>query len=239
MEDLNLVKEIADNYSKVKDRIESACAGCGRDPSSVTLIAVVKTFGPETIRAAYSAGLMHFGESYAQDFRDKAAALDDLPGLHWHYIGKIQTNKVRYIAGKTELIHAVDRIETAEAISKRNSDNSSPQDILVSVNLGQEITKSGIDEDNIIALCSRLNELRGIRLRGFMCLPPWSDNPEDSRPFFRRLAKIREKVYKALPETGADQLSMGMSHDLETAIEEGATMIRVGTALLGERNRRK
>ncbi|MFW6369166.1 MAG: YggS family pyridoxal phosphate-dependent enzyme [Myxococcota bacterium] len=146
----SIKRDIEEKLGQVRARIEAACARAGRNPSSVTLIGVVKTFGPEVVRAAYDAGLRHFGESYAQDLRDKTEVLSDLPDVHWHFIGRLQTNKVRYLAGKVELVHALDRMEAALALSKRlERMDLAPLDVLISVNLGGESSKSGVAEHEL------------------------------------------------------------------------------------------
>ncbi len=234
-----LEQRITERTHRIHERIVDAASRADRDPDEVTLIAVVKTFGPEVIRAAYRAGLRHFGESYAQDLRDKSASLSDLEDIIWHFIGRIQTNKARYIAGPTAMVHAVDRTAAAEAISNRvERKGLSPPDVLVSVNLADERTKGGTAEEEAASLCTTVDRLPGVKLRGLMTIPPWTENPEDSRPWYRRLSRLGEQVRGKMHDPSVFHLSMGMSHDVEVAIEEGATLVRVGTALLGERKKR-
>ena len=240
MREEDQIKEVSERLARVRLRVEEACARVDRDPSSVTLVAVIKTFGTGVIRAAHAAGLTEFGESYAQDLRDKSAALSDLKDINWHFVGRIQTNKVKYLAGTSCLVHSVDRLETAEAISKRIMKTSgTPQDVLVAVNIGSENTKSGVLEQDAPELCERIGALVGVRLKGLMCLPPWNPDPQLSRPYFRGLRALADSIRGNIPKTSLFELSMGMSHDLEVAIEEGATLIRVGTALFGPRTNRE
>jgi PLP dependent protein len=230
--------DIAGAVSRVRERIAAACARAGRDPAEVTLVAVSKTHGPDAIRAAHAAGLRHFGESYAQELRDKADALPDLD-LQWHFVGRIQTNKVRYIVGTASLVHAVDRLEAAQALSDRvERTGASPLEVLVSVNVGQEASKGGATPETAVALCGQVADMPGLRLRGLMCLPPFTEDPEGARPYFDRLRVLSDEIRGKIPVPGTFQLSMGMSHDIEVAIEAGATLVRVGTALFGERKRR-
>jgi len=229
------VSEIARRLPEVRARIEAACRRASRDPASVTLVAVSKTFPAEAVREAHALGLREFGENRAQSLRDKAKALADLDDLVWHFIGPIQTNKVRYLVGTAALVHAVDREEVARALSERaEREGAEKVRCLVAVHLGGEATKSGVEPDDAEALLGHLADMPGLDVRGLFTIPPPADDPEDTRPHFaalRTLAEtLRERTSLPLPE-----LSMGMSHDLEVAIEEGATIVRVGTALFGPR----
>jgi pyridoxal phosphate enzyme (YggS family) len=206
---------LAERIADVRARVARAAAG-----RAGTLVAVTKKHPPETIRAAHAAGLAVFGENYVQELAAKQAALADLP-LARHFNGHLQRNKAKDVAGRVALIHGVDGLALAEAIDRRAA---SPQDVLVEVNLGGEATKSGVAPDALPALLDQIAPLARVRCRGLMAIPP----PGAGRPHFRRLAALARA--HGLPE-----LSMGMSDDFEEAIEEGATIVRVGTALFGPR----
>jgi pyridoxal phosphate enzyme (YggS family) len=208
----------AERLTEVKQRIAAACEGAGRDPSEVTLVAVSKTMPPEACKEAVAAGQQILGENYAQELRDKARVVE---GAHWHYIGPLQRNKIKYVVGVAELIHSVDRIEIVEEIAARATKSGMVQRCLIQVNVGEEAQKSGCSEKDLPSLMAAFGE--GVRLEGLMCIPPAD---EDARPYFRRLRSLRGNL---------PHLSMGMSGDFEAAIEEGATLVRVGTALFGPR----
>ena len=194
-------------------------------PAQVTLIAVSKTQPAEAVREAYAAGQRHFGENYAQEWREKAEALADLPDLTWHFIGGLQTNKVKYLAGKVGYVHTVDRPELARELSKRWVAAGATLKVLLEVNVGAEAQKAGCAPADAPALAGLVQGLPGLELSGLTCIPPPEDDP---RPHFRALRALARQL--DLP-----QLSMGMSADWPVAVEEGATMIRVGTALFGAR----
>jgi pyridoxal phosphate enzyme (YggS family) len=197
-------------------------------PPGVTLVAVSKTHPVEAIRQAYAAGQRDFGENYVQEWREKAAALADLPGLAWHFIGSLQTNKVKYLAGRVALVHTVDREELGREIARRWEKAGARARVLVEVNLGGEASKGGCAAGSVPALVELLRGLPAIEVVGLTCIPP---PEEDPRPHFRELRALRDRL-------GLAELSMGMSGDYPVAIEEGATIVRVGTAIFGERARR-
>ncbi len=197
-------------------------------PGSVTLVAVSKTQPPEAIRAAREAGQRDFGENYVQEWREKADALADLDGLRWHFIGSLQTNKVKYLAGRVALVHTVDREELGREIAKRWEKAGARARVLVEVNLGGEATKGGCAPEDVEGLVARLRDLPALDVAGLTCIPPPADDP---RPHFRALRALRDRL-------GLAELSMGMSGDYPAAIEEGATIVRVGTAIFGERARK-
>jgi PLP dependent protein len=215
---------IAENLRAVRERMERAAVRAGRDPASVRLVAVSKTQPADAVRAAYHAGCRDFGENYAQELVDKAAALADL-APRWHHIGHLQSNKVRALAGKVALYHAVDRASLAAEIARRSERAA----VLLQVNVAGEVQKSGCRPDDLPALVSAVRALGNIELRGLMTMPPAAE-PEAVRPWFRALRELRDHLAPELPE-----LSMGMSHDFDVAIEEGATLVRVGTAIFGAR----
>lgn len=217
---------VASSLAEVKERVAEACRKANRPVDSVTLVAVSKTHPPEMIREAYGAGQRDFGENYAQELRDKIRDLADLPEIRWHAIGHLQTNKVRYVAGKA-LLHTLDRIELARELVRRAEGEK--VEVLIEVNIASEPQKRGVLPTDLEATLASLQGIDGLSVVGLMCIPPRVDEPEDSRGWFRLLRELRDRL---LPE-GA--LSMGMSRDFEVAIEEGATLIRVGTAIFGER----
>ena len=197
-----------------------------RVPTGVTLIAVSKTQPAAAVREAYAAGQRHFGENYAQEWREKAEALADLPDLTWHFIGSLQTNKVKYLAGRVGWVHTLDRPELARELSRRWAAAAGPPlKVLLEVNLGGEAQKGGCAPGEAPALAALVRTLPGLDLRGLTCIPPPEDDP---RPHFRALRALRDAL-------GLAELSMGMSADWPVAVEEGATFIRVGTAIFGER----
>jgi PLP dependent protein len=231
-----LAEEISGRLAEVRDRVAAACARSGRSLDAITLVCVTKTVGADAIRAAHAAGARNFGENYGQELRDKAAALADLPDLRWHFIGALQRNKVKYAVGRTRLIHSVDSAALLEAIDRRAADLGLVQEILVELNLSDEASKSGIPEEALPALLQTLGRLPACRCVGLMTMPPFFDDPERARPLFARLRHLAlEHAGRPLPGVELRHLSMGMSGDFEVAIEEGATLIRVGTAIFGAR----
>jgi pyridoxal phosphate enzyme (YggS family) len=194
----------------------------------VTLVAVSKTQPAGAIREAYAAGQRDFGENYVQEWREKAEALTDLPGLAWHFIGSLQTNKVKYLAGRVSMVHTVDREELGREVAKRWEKAGARARVLVEVNLGGEASKGGCAAVDVPGLVESLRGLAALDVAGLTCIPP---PEEDPRPHFRELRALRDRL-------GLAELSMGMSGDYPVAIEEGATIVRVGTAIFGERARR-
>jgi hypothetical protein len=194
-------------------------------PQGVTLVAVSKTHPPEAIREAYAAGQRDFGENYAQEWRAKADALADLADLRWHFIGGLQTNKVKYLANRVALVHTVDRPELAEEISRRWAKAGGVARVLLEVDLGGEERKAGCAPQDVEPLCARVRSLPAVEVVGLTCIPPPTDDP---RPHFRALRALRDRL-------GLRELSMGMSGDWQVAVEEGATLVRIGTAIFGDR----
>jgi len=229
--------DIAANLARIRTEIAAACARRGRDPATVRLVAVSKTHPAEAVAAARAAGQTVFGESYVQEFLAKAAALTD--PVTWHFIGHLQSNKVRHLPGKVALIHSVDRLALAEEISRQWGQHGLTAEILLEVNLADEASKSGVSEAELELLLRRVAALPHLAVRGLMTLPPYLDDPEAVRPYFRRLFELaRQLDALALPGVAMGELSMGMSHDFAVAIEEGATLVRIGTAIFGERGGR-
>ncbi len=217
---------IAERLAAVRARVEAACQRAGRTASEVTLVAVSKLQPAAAIQEAYAAGARDFGENYAQELRDKAAALAALDGLRWHAIGPLQRNKVKYVAKAAHSFHALDRLEIAQELSARRA--GAALSCFLEVNLGDEAAKSGVAPGELRALREAVDRLPSLKVVGLMALPPWPKTPEDSRPHFRRLRELAQ-------QHGLTALSMGTTADFEVAIEEGATHVRVGTALFGER----
>ena len=226
------MNDIAGNLAEVQRRIEHACERAGRDASSVTLVAVSKTWPTEVLMVALAAGQLHLGENRAQELEHKAQALGGST-VQWHFVGHLQSNKVRQVVGRAELIHSVDRFGLAEAISRRAASLGLVQSVLIEVNVSGEATKGGVEPARCRSLAGEAAGLPGIEVRGLMTMAPFSDQPEDSRPFFGELASLRDLVLADVP--GASELSMGMTRDFEVAIEEGATLVRVGEAVFGPR----
>ncbi len=218
---------------EVLGRIERACRRAGRKPVEVTLLGATKTVPPERIRTFYECGLRTFGENRVQEFLKKYESLKDLD-IDWHFIGRLQTNKVKYLIGKISLIHSLDRRSLADEIQKRAYKEGTVQDVLIEVNVGGEETKGGVDPEGVKTLLEYALGLKNINVIGFMTIPPYLEDPEEVRPYFAKLREIREDMEREFGKK-FPHLSMGMSNDFEVAIEEGATIVRVGTLLFGER----
>ena len=216
--------DIRANLGRVQEAVARACARAGRSPDHVLLIAVSKTMEAERIRLAIEAGVAALGENRVQEAKDKIAVLGH--PVPWHLIGTLQTNKARDAARLFDWIHSVDRLDLARELSRRAGDRV--LNVLLQVNLGDEPQKGGIAPAEVKRLAESVAGLPGLRVRGLMAIPPAAENPEDTRPHFRRLRELRD-------ELGFEHCSMGMSADYEVAIEEGATMVRVGTAIFGPR----
>lgn len=229
---------IATRLEAVRERIRRACTDAGRDPAEVTLVAVSKRHPPAAIREALAAGQVAFGENYAQELRDKALELGVGPAVAggpalpaWHFVGPLQRNKAKYVVGTAVLVHAVDSEKLGQALGERAGERPVP--VLVEVNVGGEVTKHGVEPAAALDLCQVLHGIPGLALRGLMCIPPEVSDPEHARPWFRRLADLAaEGRARGLP---LQLLSMGMTHDFEVAVAEGATHVRVGTAIFGPR----
>ncbi|HEV3110027.1 MAG TPA: YggS family pyridoxal phosphate-dependent enzyme [Candidatus Binataceae bacterium] len=222
--------EIARRLGAVRDRIEAAARRAGCDPHSVRLVAASKMQPSAAIRAAYAAGARHFGENYVQEALSKQVELSDLDDVRWHLIGHLQTNKAKIAAGAFDLVQSLDSIRLADALAKARPDP--PPAVLVEVNLGGEASKTGVPPDEVEAM---INAIRAkVEVRGLMAIPPPASNPEHSRTYFVRLRGLRDRLAAATGFALSD-LSMGMSDDFEIAIEEGATIVRVGRAIFGER----
>ncbi len=218
---------LQENLSHLEERIEHACTRAGRKRDDITLIAVTKTHPAEVIQEAYDLGIRDFGENRVQELLKKK---DILPAdIHWHLIGHLQSNKAKYIASFIHYVHSIDSIEAAKELSKRAEQHLRTIDVLVEINVAGEATKEGIAISDAEMLKRLIfEEATSLRVRGLMTVAPFEDDPEHVRPYFRELRTLGDTL-------GSKELSMGMSNDFEVAIEEGATMIRIGSALFGER----
>ena len=227
---------IASNLAEIRERIAQSAARAGRATQDITLVAVSKTFPSEAIRSAYELGLRHFGENRVQEWESKRATVADLDAT-WHLIGHLQSNKARRAANLFNRVDSVDSVALAQKLDAAAASETKRLKILIEVHLGGEETKSGVPEADLPELAESIAQLQNLELLGMMTIPPYFDEPERVRPYFRRLRELRDQIgaQLRLPLT---VLSMGMSHDFEIAIEEGATEIRVGTALFGERSKK-
>jgi len=236
------VNDIIQNLQKIRARIRRAAEKSGRNPESVRLVAVSKTVKAETVRQAIAAGVTILGESYIQEARSKISALPLPPdSISWHFIGHLQTNKARDAVRLFSLIHSVDSFKLAAALNREAEKIDKVQSILVQVNIAAESSKSGIASQEVQNLIAEITTLKSVKVIGLMTIPPYFDNPEKARPYFDELRSLRDRVQKNLnaestPDLSLDELSMGMSGDFEAAIAAGATLVRIGTAIFGERN---
>lgn len=228
---------IKEKLEVINERINRAAERSERNTSDITLLAVSKQVESGRIREAIDSEHLSFGENYVQEFVTKYDELSEHKNIDWHFIGHLQKNKVKYIIDKVSLIHSVDKVSLAGEINKRAEKLGIVMPILVEVNLGGEESKSGIEPDELGSFLEKLSELDNIRLSGLMALPPYCDNAEDSRKYFIKLRELRDNFISSY--NTLNELSMGMSHDFEIAVEEGATIVRVGTAIFGERPRKK
>jgi pyridoxal phosphate enzyme (YggS family) len=228
---------IAENVQHVRERIQKACERGRRDPQGVLLIAVSKTFDATKVREAVESGAVDIGENFAQELQEKRTALND-PSIRWHFVGHLQSNKVKYIADFIHLIHSVDHWSVAEEIDKRAAKVRRVINALVEVNTSGEQTKFGVRPESALEFVKSVAQLKNLKLKGLMTIGPFLPHPEESRPAFQRLHALRDEIRDAgIENVEMTELSMGMTQDFEVAIEEGATMIRVGTAIFGPRKK--
>jgi hypothetical protein len=253
--------QIAENIANIKQRIAVVAASCGRDPHSIKLMAVTKTVAAERIPQAIEAGITMLGENYVQEAKEKIAILRDrefngASGIRriysadacpahagsvfqqpqWHMIGHLQTNKAKYAVHLFDYIHSVDRRELAKELDKRAGIANHHLNILIEVNVSGEQTKNGIPAAEALSLVEQIAPLPNLTIRGLMTMAPYSDNPENSRPYFAALRKLKNEIAaQSIPRVQMDELSMGMTDDFAVAIEEGATIVRIGRAIFGER----
>jgi pyridoxal phosphate enzyme (YggS family) len=228
---------IAENVQHVRERIQKACERSNRESESVLLIAVSKTFDAINVREAVESGVVDIGENFVQELGEKRTQLND-PAIQWHFVGHLQSNKVKYIADFIRLVHSVDHRSVAEEINKRGAKIGRVIDALVEVNTSGEQTKFGLKPESTLEFVQSVAELKNLKLKGLMTIGPFLPHPEDSRPAFRRLRALRDEIRNAgIENVEMTDLSMGMTHDFEVAIEEGATMVRIGTAIFGPRKK--
>lgn len=226
--------KIRERVEKVYEQIGKACSRANRNPSEITVVAVSKSFPPQLIKEAWDAGLRIFGENYAQELVQKAKILESSYNINprWHFVGHLQTNKVKKVLPFIEVIHSVDSVKLLTLLEREAKKLQKKLIVLFEVNIGNEISKTGCKEEELPALIEEGWKCESVLVRGLMCIPPRGLSPEFSRPYFRKLRELRDRFggKKSLPE-----LSMGMTDDFEVAIEEGATIIRLGRAIFGER----
>jgi len=228
------INSIAQGIAEVKERIAAACERVGRKPEEVTLIAVSKTMPVEDLRGAMACGMQEFGENRPQELRDKQAEITE--PLHWHMIGSLQTNKLKYVIGKTVLIHSVDSVHLAEAIDEMSGKKELVTEILLEINIAGETSKHGIAPEELEGLVRVIAKLNHVKIRGLMTVAPYTDTPEENRVYFRKMKQLMVDINsKNIDNVYMDMLSMGMTGDYEIAVEEGATLVRVGTGIFGHR----
>ncbi|MBH0177914.1 MAG: YggS family pyridoxal phosphate-dependent enzyme [Nitrospira sp.] len=227
---------IAQRVQSILSAIRSAAEKAGRRPDGIRLVAATKTVTADGIREGIAAGLSILGENRVQEALPKIEALAQAP-VRWHFIGHLQRRKVRSVVGMFELIHSVDSLELAQEIDRRAGEAGRPQNILLEVNIGGETTKGGFHQDGLVQLVSTMAVLSNIQIKGLMAIPPPTADPELARTYFVRLRKLAEAIAaQRISGVAMDELSMGMSNDYEIAVQEGATLVRVGSAIFGERH---
>jgi pyridoxal phosphate enzyme (YggS family) len=232
--------DISNNVKQVCEHINHAAAASSRDPKEITLVAISKTFPVEAISEAAEAGLRRFGENRLQEAEPKISSLVASRALEWHLVGHLQSNKAKRAVQLVEVIHSVDSIKLAQKLSQSCVELEKSVSVLIQVNLGLEQTKFGARSEQVEEIVDQVARLPGLRLDGLMTIPPFFENPDQSRPFFAQLRELRDRIESAHPGSlGRKHLSMGMSHDFRVAIEEGATIVRIGTAIFGSREAAK
>ena len=220
----------------IMDRIKAAAISCNRDPESIRLVAVSKTVPADRVREAINAGVTTLGENYMQEAREKVSALSSY-NVSWHFIGHLQTNKAKYAVRLFDLIHTVDSLKLALELNKQSKKINKIQQILIQINIGRESSKSGIYKQDALKLIKEISGLENLTIKGLMTVPPFFDDPEKVRPYFSALRILRDYIKdEAVKNVSMEELSMGMTGDFEAAIEEGATLVRIGTAIFGKRN---
>lgn len=220
----------------IYQRIKEAALACGRDPESVRLVAVSKKIPSEQVLPAIDAGIKILGENYIQEAVEKIISISD-DTVAWHFIGHLQSNKAKYVVRHFELIHSVDSVKLAKEINKQAKKINKVQDILVQVNISKEQSKSGITVEESLTMIKAISRLENISVKGLMTMPPYFNSPEKARPYFKALAELKNNIIaESVHNITMDELSMGMTGDFEAAICEGATLVRIGTAIFGERS---
>ena len=226
---------LPESLASARERLRRALEDAGRSPTSATLLAVSKTKPAEMLREAWQHGQREFGENYLQEALDKQAALEDLDGIVWHFIGPLQSNKTRAVAEQFAWVHSVDRLKIAKRLSEQRPAALPPLNVCLQVNISREATKSGVLPEGTLALAQEIAALPGLALGGLMAIPAPTETLEAQRQPLAALRQLLEELQAALPEAPLDTLSMGMSDDLEAAVLEGATLVRLGTAIFGAR----
>ena len=226
---------IKENLTMVQENIRAACKRAGRKETEVTLIAVSKTKPLSMIEEAYAAGMREFGENKPQEMRDKAKAFSE--PVHWHMIGSLQSNKIKYVTGTACMIHSVDSVSLAATIEKEAAKKELVMDILLEVNVAEEASKHGFSISEVLPAVQNISKMSHLQIRGLMTVAPYTENAEENRIYFRKMKELLVDINaKNIDNVYMDSLSMGMSSDYEVAIEEGATMVRIGTGIFGERD---
>ena len=229
------MNDIVGNLAAIRQRIAAAAAAADRAPDEIRLLAVSKTFGADHVRAAYAAGQRDFGENKVQEALQKKEETADLD-IRWHLIGHLQSNKAKRAGEAFAAIHSIDSVDLLQRVDRAAAEAGTAPDVFIQVDLAAESTKFGAPEADVPAIARAAGDCRAARLTGLMLLPPWFDDPELARPYFRRLRELRERLVEGgIEGSRLRELSMGMSHDFEVAIQEGATLVRVGTAIFGKR----
>ena len=227
---------IESNLQEIRDRLSAAARRCGRQPEEITLVAVGKNFPADFLSAAIKAGQCHFGENRVQEAESKIPQFRSTPNLTWHMIGHLQSNKARRAAELFDVIQTVESVKLARKLGEACADLGKNLSVLIQVDLGQEETKFGADRSQVAAIVEEIVRRGGLRLDGLMTIPPFFEDPERTRPYFAGLREMMQSLEMEQPGClGAKHLSMGMSHDFEVAVQEGATLVRIGTAIFGER----
>jgi pyridoxal phosphate enzyme (YggS family) len=227
---------IKENLENIRNKIQMAAEACGRRPEEVRLVAVSKTMPNEKLVQAVDAGVKTLGENYVQEAREKFNDLYTLP-VSWHFIGHLQSNKAKYVVKIFDLIHSVDSLKLAKEIDKQAKKIDKIQDILIQVNISEESTKSGTQAEHTLGIVQEIGRLENVAIKGLMTMPPFFNAPERVQPFFKALRELRNQIdAENIPNVSMDELSMGMTGDFEVAIQEGATLVRIGTAIFGERD---
>ncbi|MDQ6735549.1 MAG: YggS family pyridoxal phosphate-dependent enzyme [Nitrospirota bacterium] len=235
MGDLSESDVIVDHVAVIRKRIQDAAVRTGRNPDTIRLIAATKTVPVPRIQAAVDAGITHLGESKLQEALPKLDAFVSRTNLTWHFIGQLQRRKVKAVIGRFQLIHSVDSLELAQEINRRAVEKGLCQSVLLELNIGEESTKTGFSASELVNVLDVLDAMPNLAVKGLMAIPPPGEAPESARPYFRTVRDLAGSLKRSYHRIRMDELSMGMSHDFEIAVEEGATYVRIGTAIFGQR----
>jgi PLP dependent protein len=237
LSDAGVSHPITHSIQVIRENIRETALRVGRDPSRIRLVAATKTVSPAILEYAYASGVEIFGENRLQEAQAKIRTMGPREGLAWHFIGRMQRRKIKDIVGNFALLHSVESLEQANSINAVAGKRGIQQEVLLEVNVGEETSKGGFTPEALKAVIEELDRLPHLSIQGLMTLPPWKENPEEIRPYFSRVCQLRNLfAQREWTNIHLTEISMGMSHDYKIAIEEGATMIRIGTAIFGERN---